>query len=101
MKKVWFALLAIAVLGSPACTKTDNPIENNDEIMVRFRNTLTTDIQLAQMDVGQGPATVIGLIPAGGGTKEMLIRAADAQAAFETIGFGKVSTSASRALIRS
>ena len=50
----------------------------------------------------------VGLIPAGGGTKEMLLRAndrgaggADAQAhiraAFETIGLGKVSTSAADA----
>jgi 3-hydroxyacyl-CoA dehydrogenase len=47
----------------------------------------------------------VGLIPAGGGTKEMLARAVDAapagvdllpyvQRVFETIGFGKVSTSA-------
>jgi 3-hydroxyacyl-CoA dehydrogenase len=40
----------------------------------------------------------VGLIPAGGGTKEMLARAggspAAVQRAFETIGFGKVSTSA-------
>ena len=35
----------------------------------------------------------VGLIPAGGGTKEMLLRAPSAQVAFETIGFGKVSTS--------
>jgi 3-hydroxyacyl-CoA dehydrogenase len=46
----------------------------------------------------------VGLIPAGGGTKEMLARATDGvaagsdllpptQRAFETIGFGKVSTS--------
>ena len=46
----------------------------------------------------------VGLIPAGGGTKEMLARAMDAlppgadllpfvQRVFETIGFGKVSTS--------
>ena len=45
----------------------------------------------------------VGLIPAGGGTKEMLLRAVDAagpedvfprvQAAFETIGMGRVSTS--------
>jgi 3-hydroxyacyl-CoA dehydrogenase len=45
----------------------------------------------------------VGLIPAGGGTKEMLLRAVDlaggrdtragVQAVFETIGFGKVSTS--------
>jgi 3-hydroxyacyl-CoA dehydrogenase len=47
----------------------------------------------------------VGLIPAGGGTKEMLARASEhaprgadllpfAQRTFETIGFGKVSTSA-------
>jgi len=46
----------------------------------------------------------VGLLPAGGGTKEMLLRALDRtrvpdpfpaiQSAFETIGFGKVSTSA-------
>lgn len=35
----------------------------------------------------------VGLIPGGGGTKEMLLRAPDVQTAFETIGFGKVSTS--------
>jgi 3-hydroxyacyl-CoA dehydrogenase len=49
----------------------------------------------------------VGLLPAGGGTKEMLLRAIDrsggrdpfpaVQAAFETIGFGKVSTSAADA----
>lgn len=49
----------------------------------------------------------VGLIPAGGGTREMLLRAIDrsagtdafpaVQAAFETIGFGKVSTSAPHA----
>jgi 3-hydroxyacyl-CoA dehydrogenase len=33
----------------------------------------------------------VGLIPAGGGTKEMLLRSG-AQKAFETIGFGKTST---------
>jgi 3-hydroxyacyl-CoA dehydrogenase len=35
----------------------------------------------------------VGLIPGGGGTKEMLIRTPDVQKAFETIAFGKVSTS--------
>jgi 3-hydroxyacyl-CoA dehydrogenase len=35
----------------------------------------------------------VGLIPAGGGTKEMLLRLG-ADRAFETIGFGKTSTSA-------
>jgi 3-hydroxyacyl-CoA dehydrogenase len=48
----------------------------------------------------------VGLIPAGGGTKEMLVRATagtsgdllpPAQRVFETIGFGKVSTSAADA----
>ena len=49
----------------------------------------------------------VGLLPAGGGTKEMLLRAVDragatdpsplVQTAFETIGFGKVSTSAADA----
>jgi 3-hydroxyacyl-CoA dehydrogenase len=37
--------------------------------------------------------TGVGLIPAGGGTKEMLLRSG-AQKAFETIGFAKASTSA-------
>ncbi|HUR20605.1 MAG TPA: enoyl-CoA hydratase/isomerase family protein, partial [Vicinamibacterales bacterium] len=35
----------------------------------------------------------VGLIPGGGGTKEMLLRTPDVQKAFETIAFGKVSTS--------
>jgi 3-hydroxyacyl-CoA dehydrogenase len=49
----------------------------------------------------------VGWIPAGGGTKEMVLRAVDRahgldarpeiQAAFETIGFGKVSASAADA----
>jgi 3-hydroxyacyl-CoA dehydrogenase len=51
----------------------------------------------------------VGLIPAGGGTKEMYARAVDgvlgskpdllpfAQSVFETIGFGRVSTSAANA----
>ena len=38
----------------------------------------------------------VGLIPAGGGTKEMLLRSG-ARRAFETIGFAKVSTCASEA----
>ena len=35
----------------------------------------------------------VGLIPGGGGTKEMLLRTPDVQKAFETVAFGKVSTS--------
>ncbi len=41
--------------------------------------------------------TGVGLIPGGGGCKEMLLRAGDAGAAFETIAYGKVSTSAADA----
>jgi 3-hydroxyacyl-CoA dehydrogenase len=40
--------------------------------------------------------TGVGLIPAGGGTKEMLVRLG-AEKAFETIGFGRTSTSAPEA----
>jgi 3-hydroxyacyl-CoA dehydrogenase len=39
----------------------------------------------------------VGLLPAGGGTKELLIRMPNPQRAFETIGFGKVSASAADA----
>lgn len=41
--------------------------------------------------------TGVGLIPAGGGCKEMLIRLENAKAAFELIGFAKVSASAAHA----
>ncbi|MDQ6665591.1 MAG: 3-hydroxyacyl-CoA dehydrogenase/enoyl-CoA hydratase family protein [Acidobacteriota bacterium] len=39
----------------------------------------------------------VGLIPGGGGCKEMLLRLNDAKAAFELIGYAKVSTSAADA----
>lgn len=39
----------------------------------------------------------VGVIPAGGGCKEMLIRLGSARKAFELIGYGKVSTSAANA----
>lgn len=38
--------------------------------------------------------TGVGVIPAGGGCKEMLIQLQDAKRAFELIGYGKVSSSA-------
>jgi 3-hydroxyacyl-CoA dehydrogenase len=38
--------------------------------------------------------TGVGVIPAGGGCKEMLLRMGDAKRAFELIGYAKVSTSA-------
>ena len=41
--------------------------------------------------------TGVGLIPGGGGCKEMLLRLASAKAAFELIGYAKVSTSAAHA----
>jgi 3-hydroxyacyl-CoA dehydrogenase len=41
--------------------------------------------------------TGVGLIPAAGGTKEMLLRLGDAKAAFELIGYAKVSGSAAHA----
>ncbi len=41
--------------------------------------------------------TGVGLIPAGGGCKEMLLRLGDLKRAFETIGYGKMSTSAAHA----
>ncbi len=40
--------------------------------------------------------TGVGLIPGGGGCKEMLLRLGSAKHAFELIGYAKVSTSASR-----
>jgi 3-hydroxyacyl-CoA dehydrogenase len=39
----------------------------------------------------------VGLIPAGGGCKEMLLRSRDVKKVFEQIGFAKVSTSAAEA----
>src|SRR5207248_1344425 len=39
----------------------------------------------------------VGLIPAAGGTKEMLLRSPSLQTTFETIGLAKVSTSAPHA----
>ena len=41
--------------------------------------------------------TGVGLIPAGGGCKEMLLRLGNAKAAFELIGYAKTSTSAANA----
>lgn len=42
--------------------------------------------------------TGVGLIPAGGGCKEMLLRLGSAKRAFDLIGFGKVSESAPHAV---
>ena len=71
------------------------------------RSRCTRDRVQAAAETYMGLVEVgVGLIPAGGGTKEMLARAVEracppradllphVQRAFETIGFGKVSTSA-------
>jgi 3-hydroxyacyl-CoA dehydrogenase len=50
----------------------------------------------AETYMGQVEAGV-GLVPAGGGCKELLIRTGDIKKAFELIGYGKVSTSAADA----
>ncbi|MCC7347318.1 MAG: 3-hydroxyacyl-CoA dehydrogenase, partial [Variibacter sp.] len=39
----------------------------------------------------------VGVIPAGGGCKEMLLRTGDSKAAFELIGYARVSSSAAEA----
>lgn len=101
--------------------------ENWDEIdaMIRTFQTATTGLRYSQVPVVVAPLgltlgggceivlhgdrvqaaaesyiglveTGVGLIPAGGGTKEMLLRSG-AQKAFETIGFGKTSSSAADA----
>jgi 3-hydroxyacyl-CoA dehydrogenase len=48
----------------------------------------SAETYMGQVEVG------VGLIPAGGGCKELLIRIGDIKRAFELIGYGKVSTSA-------
>jgi 3-hydroxyacyl-CoA dehydrogenase len=48
----------------------------------------SAETYMGQVEMG------VGLIPAGGGCKELLIRTGDAKQAFELIGYGKVSTSA-------
>ena len=51
----------------------------------------SAETYMGQVEVG------VGLIPAGGGCKELLIRLGEAKKAFELIGYGKVSTSAEEA----
>lgn len=58
MKKLLFAVLAFAVLFSTACTKSE------DEIQIRFHNTLDQDIQDAEFSYELG-VKEMGPIPAG------------------------------------
>jgi 3-hydroxyacyl-CoA dehydrogenase len=51
----------------------------------------SAELYMGMVEVG------VGLIPAGGGCKEMLIRTHDLQKIFEQLGYGKVSASAKEA----
>jgi len=51
----------------------------------------SAELYMGMVEVG------VGVIPAGGGCKEMLLRSRDIREAFEQIGFAKVSTSAAEA----
>ncbi|HUS06419.1 MAG TPA: 3-hydroxyacyl-CoA dehydrogenase NAD-binding domain-containing protein [Bryobacteraceae bacterium] len=55
------------------------------------RAQASAELYMGLVEVG------VGLIPAGGGCKEMLIRLRDPRKVFELIGYGKVSTSAEEA----
>jgi 3-hydroxyacyl-CoA dehydrogenase len=57
------------------------------------RRQASAELYMGLVEVG------VGLIPAGGGTKEMLLRLGDPQKAFELIGYGKVSSSAEDARV--
>ncbi len=52
------------------------------------RMQVSAELYMGLVEVG------VGLIPGGGGCKEMIMRAPDLRTAFETIGYAKVSTSA-------
>lgn len=55
------------------------------------RMQASAELYMGLVEVG------VGLIPAGGGCKEMLLRSRDLKKIFEQIGFAKVSTSAAEA----
>ena len=55
------------------------------------RAQASAELYMGLVEVG------VGLIPAGGGCKEALLRIGDSKRAFETIGFAKVSSSAADA----
>lgn len=62
MKKTLFAAFALFALLSAACTKT------NDQVLVRFQNTLSQDITEAVMTFDDTHSTAVGLISAGAAT---------------------------------
>lgn len=59
MKKILFAMLALAGLFSASCTK------DNAQVYVRFQNTLTQDIADARLEFDDTHVTDVGLVPAG------------------------------------
>jgi len=64
MKKILFVALSIATLFATSCTK--DPIEkNNNQILVRFQNSLTSNLEEANMDFYGTNVTDIGPIQAG------------------------------------
>ncbi len=66
MKKIQFAFLAFVALFIASCS------EKNEDIMVRFQNTLSDDITDARMEFSDNHVTDIGSIPAGGTTDYVL-----------------------------
>lgn len=61
------------------------------EIVLHTIPQASAELYMGQVELG------VGLIPAAGGCKELLLRLKDARKAFELIGFAKVSTSAEEA----
>ena len=57
-------------------------------ILHSFRAQASAELYMGQVEVG------VGLIPAAGGCKELLLRLKDPRKVFELIGYAKVSTSA-------
>jgi len=55
------------------------------------RMQASAELYMGMVEVG------VGVVPAGGGCKEMLLRMGDAKKAFELIGYARVSTSAEEA----
>ena len=55
------------------------------------RMQASAELYMGMVEVG------VGVVPAGGGCKEMLLRTGDAKKAFELIGYARVSTSAEEA----
>ncbi len=64
MKKILFAVLAVATLFATSCTKDPLP-ENNNQILVRFHNTLDSKIEESRMEFDATNMMYVGEILAG------------------------------------